>query len=1060
MKPHYLLKNLTKLNYLYSTRRLTLSQRITLFTKKKSSNAINFCLPATTIIVNNSKYCTNAEFNQSSPQIKAETLFNSLNSYYQINGYVKADTLNELLESVERDDKLSKEQIEFLLTLCNPIRMPTENTAVRKEFFERLWNVLKTRNHINKELCHIKLQIFKDNRVPLTNFRQILQEYEENGCTTSTPDLYSKLLRIVCESGNIQQALEILTEMRNKNFALAEADFNSLILGHARSFDINNSYKILDSMTAAGLSASSETQTMLIIAHLENNDIPKAKEILHKYHGQFSAAQIFNILRSCLIVDFDFDLEFISQLILEIPKLDLIGPEVPTALKSVCIEMIHNKKLPVVLKIISTLPNPEFNINQNTDTFGNFLLHHMFAIRHETEGIIEASKLLKDSGKNERALHVATEIAMKRNPPVAVEFFKSLSTEEPLRPHYFWPLLIHNFRKHGESGIIRTLKIMSTLQVTCDEDTIIQYILPKLSIMLNEPAKAIKLLQNAGLKSSHIMPIIIEYLITQDKLEEVFELSELYLSKFDMTKLIPTLSKQTANVRAKKRYFQFAKMLSSLLNRNENPKVDIIGQLLIRMLATQGRIRTDALEFLRFIRQMHKHNLKISPTAVNVIQSYLKQFENDHRAEEIQKTLKDMTNKNYILSDESEKSFDLRTSSFAKHPRDMSLDELECHLIELETKKLNTRGVLRRLLQLCVRDNRLERALEIKTKCDQLNVDISPGMLASVFDMYIKLKDLPKAKMQLEKLKKTFPGFQIDEHKIIDYAALLVHDGELDVAKKLLEQRSETQKIFGGDYVLKNVWNFLTNVANIAAQISPPLAKEENITKENFEFLKKLGYCKIHNTLLGPIVREYLLRRDLRSAIEEFKKLAQRYRHTPLQFEILSLLVRLGNADSKEFENYAINVEDAQTLLREVISTVTSVHGQTNLNSALILAFAESGTDNQLRRLMLNPEFHINEELLHKNCEHLGQEGAVSTLMRLARASRNLRTIDEQSIYNMLLNKFVSINNYSGALDLYECLEADDELKISQEFLQNLVKLLKYNNVNVPSNLALRAQVI
>lgn len=44
----------------------------------------------------------------------------------------------------------------------------------------------------------------------------------------------------------------------------------------------------------------------------------------------------------------------------------------------------------------------------------------------------------------------------------------------------------------------------------------------------------------------------------------------------------------------------------------------------------------------------------------------------------------------------------------------MNLEELEAHLIELKSKQMNTRGVLRKLLQIHCRNHNVERALQIK----------------------------------------------------------------------------------------------------------------------------------------------------------------------------------------------------------------------------------------------------------------------------------------------------------------------------------------------------------
>lgn len=52
----------------------------------------------------------------------------------------------------------------------------------------------------------------------------------------------------------------------------------------------------------------------------------------------------------------------------------------------------------------------------------------------------------------------------------------------------------------------------------------------------------------------------------------------------------------------------------------------------------------------------------------------------------------------------------------------MVTSQLEAHLIELESKSMNTRGVLRRLLQEYCRQGKIEEAKKIIAKCESLRV--------------------------------------------------------------------------------------------------------------------------------------------------------------------------------------------------------------------------------------------------------------------------------------------------------------------------------------------------
>ncbi|XP_073828220.1 leucine-rich pentatricopeptide repeat containing 2 [Musca autumnalis] len=1032
-------------------------------------------------ILNIQQYSTTTQSSNQKPNVAAtpenrefrskhtlESVLGRLDSFYQWNGFIGSEQLQPVLAILEQiksgssgSKQLSHEQGLFLLNICG-CEMPSVTAAERMANFQEVWKYLQDSEMITRDHYHILLNVLQYNQHPLSDYKTLLQEYEK--LEGSPKEIYSDLLVIAGATGNVKQTTDILAEMRSMQMALSERDFNSLLLAHARAKDMQGFETVQDSMAAAGLSLSINTQSTLFVAFMENGDKDKALSILQDYRGQFEPEQVLNMLRSVNASPIGSQ-EFVKQLVKELKSEYVKCVEVPLALRRVCVEFLHNNKLDYVMTVIDALPNPKFQENQSIDTYGVFLLHALFRSNCEVGKIIEVAAHLEETNKNSRALYIAAEIALRRSPPMALPIFEELQKKgHTLKTHYFWPLMMYNFRRHNESGILRTLKIMQNFKVECDHDTICQYVLPRLSITLTNPQMALKQMEEVGIKTSLVMTPIVSHMLTQSKWFDVVPLLEAYPTKLQVSELITPLVSVAVHVRATKRYHHFAKLINTLANKNMERQQDVVGKFLIDLLNTQVRVRSDLNSVQRLLNELNKCGVKISPTAVSSITSLLNQSTtletNSNSMQTINQLLKDMTKRSLSLHNSSSGEEDPMTSSFIKHPRDMNLDELECHLVELEAKQMNTRGVLRRLLQLCVRENRLERAQEIKKKCDQLQVQTSPGMLASIFDMYTKLKDLPNAQKYLKTIRESYPGFQIDEHKFVDYASLLVSCGQLDAAKDLLEERSLKHRIVGGDYILKNVWNLLTNVAQYAAS-QKDLSPERNLTRETYAFIQKLGYCRTHNAILGPIVRERLLRNDLAGALKEFKQLATQYKHTPLQFELLSLIVRLCNAGEEDRAKYNCTAEEAQQFLSEITEIITKIHGTVNMNSGLLLAFAESGSDNQLRRLLLTPEFRINEDLLLKNCEHLGKEGAVKTLLRLARGARGLnRVIDEQNIYNMLLNNFTKSNDYQAALNLYERLEADDEMKISQDFLRNLVNLLKTNNVEIPSNVALRARIV
>lgn len=122
----------------------------------------------------------------------------------------------------------------------------------------------------------------------------------------------------------------------------------------------------------------------------------------------------------------------------------------------------------------------------------------------------------------------------------------------------------------------------------------------------------------------------------------------------------------------------------------------------------------------------------------------------------------------------------------------MNLEQLECHLIELTNKKMETRGVLRKLIQMHCRIGNFERVQELLTEFKGMDYKISVGMKAGLLDLYIKSKNLELAQKIYKEIVENDPTFIVDEFKIIDLAALLVMGNNFEEAVKLI--KTEIQK--------------------------------------------------------------------------------------------------------------------------------------------------------------------------------------------------------------------------------------------------------------------------
>lgn len=75
--------------------------------------------------------------------------------------------------------------------------------------------------------------------------------------------------------------------------------------------------------------------------------------------------------------------------------------------------------------------------------------------------------------------------------------------------------------------------------------------------------------------------------------------------------------------------------------------------------------------------------------------------------------------------------------------------------------------------------------------CPYIQVFLSAGMKASIFDLHVKLGELELADDALADLNKSAPNFLLDEYKVIDFATLMVYHKKIDKAIELIKEQSK-----------------------------------------------------------------------------------------------------------------------------------------------------------------------------------------------------------------------------------------------------------------------------
>lgn len=950
-------------------------------------------------------------------------------------GRIHAERLNQILQKPE---DIPAEAYGFLLGCCGRLLLD-QPVETRMKLFRSLWFMA---NQDGKE-------------IPLDRWKILLEVYRENGAdfaeeggvkkflagvaAEKDQEFYELLLAVVCERGDTQKMLEVMELLKERGTGLNARIAANLVRGHSKAGDMEAVRTVLDTMSAGNVDPDGRVYGELVIGRLRNDQMEEAVKLIAEKGRLLNENHVIEALKEALVKDRN---DVVKLLVRLLPEAVVQDSSIDPLIRNLSSELYREGRYESVRTLLGELPVPVFSLNENYDNYAVSLIFELVKNEAPLEEIVLLTDFLVRTKRNERALHVACECAAKHSIGIYPELLKLLKKQEDLRPHYFWPLIVQHFAQSGEAGVMDVLKLMQRLKTELDAETISVFVLPTLSISLKDVRTALKQFEDRGVKMSVLMTPFVSHLLYQNRFQDAINVVKLYSSKVDTEALIYPLVLQTTINKSTEHFQTMASVIRQFRDKAQNPKHDLAGQLLMELISNR-KSKHDASSIRSLLQEFSTHQIRISRMSASVLKNHFQKARQlDTAMDKLINTLVDDK-----LTIPSKEVFD----SIIVHPRDMTYEELECHLGELEEKKLNSRGVLRRLLQVCVRENRLDRAAEIKRKCDEAKVELSSGMLASVFDLHIKRKNVDEAGNTLDHIRTIFPGFLLDEHKVIDFAALLAEKGFPTSAQNVLKQRASSGQLRPGNSN-KNIWNLLTNTAHWAAQHDP--TSPQNHTSEMLNFLVQLGYCTYDNALLGPVIREYLLKNQILNAVTEYKRIATEKRRTPLQLEILTTLVRLTNSNDPE-----IPPDQAKSLLAEMIQIGSRIHGPINTNNALIVALAEAGTEPQLRRILINPETRVNHEYILTQCEFLVNAGKLDVVLRLAKCSRGLANVREGDFLAVIMKQYARENNCEAAVALFNRLQSDDgELKISGDFARKLVDLLEVNNYEVPNAVRLYAK--
>ncbi|XP_059475977.1 leucine-rich PPR motif-containing protein, mitochondrial-like [Neocloeon triangulifer] len=568
-------------------------------------------------------------------------------------------------------------------------------------------------------------------------------------------DVLLQLLDCHSEGANPTKCEETIDLLKSLGKTSGDAEFAALILAHGKSHNFERVESVLKAMEELEVPPGPLSLFALLRAQILNSQ--PVERTLKSMQGQSLPSSEEHMAKVILSLAEANNTKLVGPILRVFPVNGLSH-----CIRNMVIRLIHQDRhffACNIYHLLLTNCNPEV-----LNSILAFFPTELVKSNKSAVDILEICISLQSNFPNHNSfLLYALEESLKDKSKGGLSG-ELLSHASPLRNHFFWPLIVHC---GSPEEMVRVLNHMQSLGLRPDFDTLAFYVFPGM-LRWDAPMAVLKLLQaECGLSVATQLGPMLNALLIDKHLQEALDLCKMINQRtLDLRKLTKSLSSAVL----KKKSFGVAAHLVALLaeSRHKFAEVDFVGLFLIEYCS-----RCSPADLKELLSHMAKFKVRMSMASYEglLTKAAVKQIGIQY--------LDLLTNSTYS---------GLNTFQPIAHPRDMDVEELEAHLVELKSKSMNTRGVLRRLLQAHCRLKNVDRALQIKKEMDSLRFELSPGILSSLLSLYTEMEDVASATEILHQIQE-YPRFALDWFKIVDFCRLKVRTGaDFDEVSELLEQ--------------------------------------------------------------------------------------------------------------------------------------------------------------------------------------------------------------------------------------------------------------------------------
>lgn len=884
-------------------------------------------------------------------------------------GRVTRRDLDDLLAQVatlgSQGGRLSGPQGLLLVRMCGAF-LCEEAPAVRSELVRGVWERLQELGcPLDASHYNALLQAYLDNEFPFDP-AAFLADMEAQGVPPNRVT-FQRLIHRYCQQGDIGGASKILEHMKSQDLAINERVFNSLILGHFRAGDPESAWGVLDVMRNARLEPTADTFHALLAGCAERGDqagLERALREADRAEAFLADDQLLDVCRLLACAGHD---HLLDQVLERMRRLAGYSQDCINA----CLQLVAQGRDAAAYRLLLTMEAP-----RAAENHGNFFVAQLVRQGTPLDRILHYCRDLHDRGLNRNALARCAEVALARHQAeLALGLLREMHSQGlPVRPHYFYPLVLAQRAVGDEQAVLSLVPVLLELGVEPSYELLADYLLPALNTQ--DAPQLVGKLKGLGLSVSAVVnPLVRHYLDARDPAKALALVDE-YPVNLAPSLVVPALVacyRETRNAAAT------VQLLARALKGPEatatgTSRRDWAGHFLTECLL----VDQPADHLASLVPEMAANKVQVSRTTVDAIRSRYAPSA----------PILDMLDQ---ISSESLEDPGDSSSSRMPSQNEMSIEELEAHLVELQSKGMNTRGALRRLLLLHCRFRHVERAVSLAEELEREGCAFTGAMHAQLLDLFVATGDLDRARQHLHKVAQVDqPDFCLDAHKVLSLAALEASRGHPEAALSLLEQQQphqptatqQQQQQAGGQAGLERV----------AARLLAALLEEgsSGLVEKALELLVSRQWVSPSAVLLGPLVRAPMERGDLPAAVQALEECARRYRLTPLKGELSRRLIR----------------QECSQELQRVVDISTEVHGEMNTLYDLMSYFLECGHMRQAQKILETPGLRARHQRLDMICESFLRRSMVTQLEQLVAITRGLFDVNRDRLYQSLFRAY------------------------------------------------------